>query len=567
MLDLILRGGTIVDGSGLPGYRGDVGVAGGRIVSVGGRSATARRVIDAAGKVVAPGFVDPHTHYDAQLLFDPYAFPTIEHGITTVVTGNCSLSMAPVRARPARPLRSHVPADRGDARRRVRPGRRLALGRVASTAWSTRRRRPRPERRPARRPLRAAPVRAGRRRPPAGHRRRDRRRCATVLRACLDAGAVGMSTSYVDIEDDLLPGAVPLRPTTPSCEALCAVLGERGRMLQIVHEFFDPDLTVTRVEMLGELSAAATASPPRCRRCSTAPPSPDGTDAGDGRRRARVADRRAVLAAGADPADRHQLDARPAQHHVPRHPRLVAGAVAADARTRSSPRFADPAYAGQLVGGLNMLGAIPGADFDAGGFVVREVVLDRNRDLVGRRLDDIAAERRHDAGRDCSSTSPSRRTSARGSSGPNIGHVDADAVGSLLAHPYVHVGASDGGAHVGSFSTYGDTGYLFVAFVRGTGALRLEEAVKKITSDPAAIWGLADRGSLREGYAADVVVFDPATIGPRAGDRLRRLPRRRHPLGPPRRRHRRRRGQRRADMDGRRGLRQGARAGVIATRS
>ena len=76
----------------------------------------------------------------------------------------------------------------------------------------------------------------------------------------------------------------------------------------------------------------------------------------------------------------------------------------------------------------------------------------------------------------------------------------------------VHVGASDAGAHVGSFATYGDIGYLFSRFVRGTGALTLEGAVKKVTADPCAIWGIADRGLLREGYAADVVVFDPATI-------------------------------------------------------
>src|SRR4051812_38084993 len=77
-MDIVIRNGTIVDGSGLPGYRGDVGIDGGRIVSVGRplSDADGDQVIDASGRVVAPGFVDPHTHLDAQLLFDPFVYPT-----------------------------------------------------------------------------------------------------------------------------------------------------------------------------------------------------------------------------------------------------------------------------------------------------------------------------------------------------------------------------------------------------------------------------------------------------------------------------------------------------------
>ena len=89
MLDLIIRNGRIVDGSGLPAYRADIGIEGARIVEVGHVAGPARHSIDASGKVVAPGFIDPHTHFDAQLLWDGYAKPALSHGVTTIVPGNC----------------------------------------------------------------------------------------------------------------------------------------------------------------------------------------------------------------------------------------------------------------------------------------------------------------------------------------------------------------------------------------------------------------------------------------------------------------------------------------------
>ena len=99
-----------------------------------------------------------------------------------------------------------------------------------------------------------------------------------------------------------------------------------------------------------------------------------------------------------------------------------------------------------------------------------------------------------------------------------MGHEDSSRIGPLLANDLVHVGASDGGAHIQSFATYGDTGYLISEFVRKGHHLSLEHAVKKITSDTAQIWNLPNRGLLREGQAADVVIFDPETIG--RGDEL-----------------------------------------------
>src|SRR5438105_10854846 len=94
--DVVIKGGTVVDGTGAPGRRADVAISGGVITEIGD-NLDGRRTLDATGQIVAPGFVDIHTHYDAQVFWDPALSPSCWHGVTSVVAGNCGFSIAPVR--------------------------------------------------------------------------------------------------------------------------------------------------------------------------------------------------------------------------------------------------------------------------------------------------------------------------------------------------------------------------------------------------------------------------------------------------------------------------------------
>ncbi len=507
MFDLVIRNGLIVDGSGLPGRRGDVAIRDGKVVSVGGRAGEARREIDATGKVVAPGFIDPHTHYDAQLCFDPYAFPAIEHGITTVVPGNCSLSLAPLRSEQRTAFSSmfrlieEMPEAAFDAGVDWRWGEDFGGMLDALTGNIA---------------LNVAPLvghsvlrmyvmgDAAQERPATPE---EVAAMADLLRQCLDAGAVGMSTSFVDIDETYRP--VPSRWASPDVlDALAAVLGERDRVLQIVHEFYDADLTVARVEQLAELSL---------RHGITTTLSPlfhsDANHHGVAKVMAAV---EAARASGA--AVWPQVQTRPIDISFTLDQRslmlltMPSWWKVASIRDRDEKLAAVLDQRQALVDEMNSLARRPGAGPGAGGFVVRDVVHERNRDLIGRDIDDIAGERGASHGDtivDLALDEGLGTWFIRES----IGHNNSEVVGELLANPLVHVGASDGGAHVGSFSTFGDTGFLFSEFVRGTKSLSLEAAVKKITLDPATIWGLQGRGLLAPGYAADVVVFDADRIG------------------------------------------------------
>ncbi len=501
MYDLIIRNGSIVDGSGLPAYRGDLAVNGGRIVKLGHVDGEAKRVIDAAGKVVSPGFIDPHTHFDAQLLWDGYAKPALSHGVTTIVPGNCSLSLAPLKAEhrmrlvgmfnqieemPYKAFAEGVEWDWetfDEYLRRIR--RSLAINVAPLVGHSV---------------LRLWVMdKAATERTATGE---EIAAMQSLLRECLDAGALGLSTSFVDMDETLQP--VPSRyADTAELDALAAVLGEFGRMLQIVPEFYDADLTIARIDQLAELSLAhgipTTFSPLFVNR--------DNAGA-VGRVMARVDEQFARGARVWPQVQTRPIDISfsfavpsllfirlPSWYRVMRfgsHDEIIA--AFSDSERRKSlvaeARSMDPLW--------SIL-------------VLRQVRSDANQPLVGKTLAEIAEIRGTTPLDVMIDLSLEERLDAHFLAS-GMGHDDDERVGQLLNHPRVHIGASDGGAHILSFSTYGDTGYLFSRFVRDRHAMGLEAAVKKLTSDTAAIWGIPERGLLRNGYVADITVFDPEVI-------------------------------------------------------
>ena len=501
MFDVIVRNGLVVEGSGEAGFKGDVAVLDGKIAAVGAVEGPARREIDAEGRVVAPGFIDPHTHFDVQLLWDGAARPALEHGVTCIVPGNCSLSLAPLRASDRskvvgmfQQIEEMPPEDFTQAfdwSWEDFAGYRDAIAKQLS--------------------INVAPL--------VGHSvirlwvmgDAAQQRTATpeevaamqeILRECRRAGAIGMSTSFVDLDEHGRP--VPSRfADFAELDALAAVLGEFGRMLQCVPEFYDVDITIARIDQLSELSLKHKVP-------TTFSPVFDNTSTPENAPRilARVEEQFARGARVWPQMQTRPIDIsfsllRPSLFfaRLPRWVRVLRQPV--EQRLAS---LRDPETVAKMVedlgpdGGQRMMGGLIVRGGDAA-----------PAEWTGRTLGEIAAERGEVPALALINLSLEHGLDVAFLAA-DMGHEVTDRIGPMLAHPLVHIGASDGGAHIASFSTYGDTGYLFSEFVRRGGHLSLEAAVRKITADTADIWGLKDRGRLQPGLAADIVIFDPETI-------------------------------------------------------
>ena len=502
MLDLVIRNGRVVDGTGLPLFAADVGIRDGKIVAVGKISEAAKEEYDAKDQIVAPGFIDPHTHFDAQLLWDGAAKPAIEHGITTIVPGNCSLSLAPLKAEHRMKLvgmfnqieeMPHNAFEEGvewnwetfdefvsriekDLTINVAP----LVGHSVLRLWV----------------MGDASMQG-----PANETQIEAMK--DLLDQCLSAGAIGLSTSFVDMDERLQP--VPSRYSdTHELAALCDVLAGHNKILQVVHEFYDTDLTLARVDQLAEISLKHGIT-------TTLSPLFVNEDNAEGAKQImqRVVDQ---TARGARVWP--QVQTRPIDisftFSVPsllfiRLPSWYA-----------LMRFNTP---DQIMLTLQNSEARAKLVAEAQGMmslwkrlVLRQVQTDANQVYVGKTLAEIAELRDTDPLNVMIDLSLEESLDAHFLSS-DMGHNDDELVASFLTHPNVMIGASDGGAHILSFSTYGDTGYLFSRFVRQCKAMGLEQAVKKITSDTASLWGLDNRGFVKTGYAADITIFDDKSIG------------------------------------------------------
>lgn len=511
MHDLLIRGGIVVDGTGAPSFVADIAIDGDRIVNVGdlGAGLSAWRVIEAEGRLVTPGFIDPHTHLDAQLFWDPLATPCCWHGITSVVIGNCSVTIAPVKRgaeeRLARTLESveEIPVESmlagvpfgwttyGEylSALAARPLGVNAAGFVGHSALR----------------LNAmGDFAADEDRIPSDAELADMR---THLAEALSAGALGMSTSRTASHST--PEGVPIPGTyarDDELNALADVIRESGKgMVQWVAGFGErdrgPDYLGARTEVSRIAETSKRAGRPVVMSMFTHELVPtlhrivlDAIDR--------------EVAAGAD--------IRPMFN-----PRAVLSFVGLGSRSpiRSSAWKAlyerPPGLRLAALDDETVRKALCGASVEAQSKASESLYLFGPEACEyelrpERRLDAVARER----GEGPAETIVSLMRATRGrqvfvSAGAN---QVPDAVEEVFSHPGMLVGLGDAGAHVSGICDASMTTYLLASWCRDRNALSIEEAVRRLTSEPADVFGIRGRGRIIPGAHADLNVIDMASL-------------------------------------------------------
>ncbi|MGW6899728.1 amidohydrolase family protein [Streptomyces sp. NBC_01718] len=517
MLDHLIRGATVVDGTGAPSYIADLGVRDGRIAVIaepGTLTEEAATSEDATGLVLAPGFVDPHTHYDAQLFWDPYATPSMNHGVTTVAGGNCGFTLAPLH--PDRP-------DDADYTRRMMSkveGMALkALEEGVDWSWSTfREYLDALEGRIAvnagfmvghcalRRHVMGADAVGGQ----PGPAQLDA--MLRLLHDAMDAGAWGLSTTQSATHSDGDGKPVASRHARPEeLLALSRAVGEHeGTQLEAIVAGCLDQFSDDEIDLLVDMTAAAgrplnwnvltvdAAVPERVPRQLV--PSELARRAGG---------RIVALTMPILTPMNMSLGTFCALNLIPGWGEILSLPVPErierlrDASTRAEMlRRADSKEAGVF----RRL-----ADF--GRYVIGDTYSAANEGLSGRVVRDIAAERGQDPFHCLVEICAADELRTVLWPMPTDNDPDSWALRQRTwQHEDVLLGGSDAGAHLDRMCGAPYTTRFLGDCLRGRKLVPLEQAVKMLTDDPAQLFGLRDRGRIQEGFHADLVLFDPERI-------------------------------------------------------
>ena len=514
--DLVIRGGFIVDGTGAPGKTGDLAVSSGRIAEVGTVSGRGAREVDAGGLVVAPGFIDPHTHYDAQLTWDPLASCTSWHGVTTIVTGNCGFTLAPCRPEDRLTLMKMLEYVEGMSLDAMQKGIRWEFETFREYLDAL-------DRLPL--AVNVAPLIGhsavrqyvmGDAAWERGATSEELERMAAEVRLAMAEGAVGFSstTNMNHVGDRGRP--VPSRlGSDRELEYLAAAMGSTGRGIVELTIGGSRRDRVAEVERYMELARAAR-RPVTMVSVRHNPGRPD--------------EHREILAR-VDAAWKEGLRLHPQGTCSPLTSTFtitngfVFGRYEAWRRVLEAPVtgwraiLSDPAFRREFrdtvgktalfngdVAPLRVKRAVAPALQRFNGLTVVEVARVVGKDVIDSFFDMVLED--------------DFRTEFLAATM----NTDAGSVAEIFMHPAAVLGLSDAGAHITMFSEAGQTSQLLGHWVRERQAISLEAAVRLITGAPAEIFGIPDRGRLAPGLAGDVTVFDPASIACHAEEIVNDMP-------------------------------------------
>ena len=512
MLDLIIRNATLIDGTGSDGRAADIGVSRGRVVALGAIDDSAKQIIDADGRVACPGFVDVHTHLDAQAFWDPDLSPSPLHGVTSVFSGNCGFSIAPldeqsgaylmqmlakVEGMPLQSLREGVPwnwrttaeyLDGLDGRLVINAGfmvghsaiRRVVMGAAANERAAT---------------------------------TDELASMCALLRAGLAAGGMGFSTTTSDTHNDAAGDPVPSRfADRDELLTLARVCGEfEGTSLEVLPR--GATELGPFAEDVAELMIAMSVTAARPLNWNVISPTAGNLDSCLSK--LEVGD--AAASAGGKvvgltmPID---MKARFSFHAGFVLELFDGWSDIMNASTDEKLRvFSDPDHRARLrvsaEGTVNMRHLTKWHEL-----VLCETFSASTQRFVGWRVGDVATElglEPFDALVQVAITDGMRTTFTRPSRPPT--HADWDARLRIWNDPRALIGASDAGAHLDMIAAFRySTGFLQEA-VREQRLLPLESAIQKLTQAPAQLYGLRDRGVVRLGAHADLLVIDETTVG------------------------------------------------------